>query len=933
LNTTEKKSSSSLLNWLNLIIMLLLFGNSFASTNCLNCHVTQPEQILQRSLNASDKAVGVMDKGQLQVNTSNFGNVADYHVWFTNSAHWPRYADSNRQYAFGLGLMLGIDENNVIESVTQAAAAKDWYPTEDAHTQQFSGLITGSDETAFQATSDLAGTWPKGFLDENGNWVSADHGIWPGDFRVDVNSMADDELDLHPLEDLPRANSQFASDRDIFSIFDDHGNPMGNSGITVEQTGYSYGRPYAEDFVFWNFIISNNGTEDLDSIHAGFYAKLRPDYDMHDYLNFIDTDDDGVKDFVYVYDINNTPDDAWTATDDPLGIVGLRVFDTPGQIGITDFHHFERGKSPDSDEKFWAIMTSDSSSEYLQDPSVYFHGDNQQIDYTGADSLEVFYPVWQDSEVSQVESAGNGINFIVSCGPFDLPADSSVTISMGMIMGDAGSVPSEPDLSDLMQNVNTANEMYRLYFQGSGPPDPPGVHAAKGDGQVTLYWTAEPSESSIDVWTNQQDFEGYKIFRSSDYGQTWGNPVTDIFGNQTGYFAPIAQFDYTFSQDSILYAQDISGTDPAFPQSLGENTGLNHSFTDHNLINGLEYWYAVCAYDRGNQDPDNLVQSYVNAPGTSPEEIHTVSVTPGVLANNLEAGHSFGGLEPIGGPCSGVVRLELSKPDELLDHGYKITFNDSAITEIVDEDTTYGIAFSLIDTTDELILIEDQSIEPDSDQNFVTADGFILYFEQSLGVKSMGWTKVHGDTCTFDWRIHSKWPDLVPSGQAYGEDIDTIDDWRIVVDYSGGDSLIWFDAFTNSIQPEKQHVPIVIEVIKDSDFNNPIDVTSSCWLGEFMIGAPVGYRSNYYSPLGWDLEPGGLGYLAGSTGWYEKHVDVMLFEEIITDPFTGDTIPNYLYFYTNNNIPITNLTHHTTATMSRNTERLLLHRMVMNLQL
>ena len=42
----------------------------------------------------------------------------------------------------------------------------------------------------------------------------------------------------------------------------------------------------------------------------------------------------------------------------------------------------------------------------------------------------------------------------------------------GMIMGDAGVIPDSPDTTDLMQNVRTANNMYRLYFQGSGPPAP-----------------------------------------------------------------------------------------------------------------------------------------------------------------------------------------------------------------------------------------------------------------------------------------------------------------------------------------------------------------------------------------------------------------------------------------------------------------------------
>jgi len=75
----------------------------------------------------------------------------------------------------------------------------------------------------------------------------------------------------------------------------------------------------------------------------------------------------------------------------------------------------------------------------------------------------------------------------------------------------------------------------------------------------------------------------------------------------------------------------IKGLDPAFNQSLGDDTGLKHSFVDENLINGIEYWYCVTSYDVGNQNPDSLEQSYQSALGHSTMESHTVSVTPGFL--------------------------------------------------------------------------------------------------------------------------------------------------------------------------------------------------------------------------------------------------------------------------------------------------------------
>ncbi len=85
---------------------------------------------------------------------------------------------------------------------------------------------------------------------------------------------------------------------------------------------------------------------------------------------------------------------------------------------------------------------------------------------------------------------------------------------------------------------------------------------------------------------------------------------------------PIAQFD---KKDSVY------GTDPPFPyQSLGNETGLTHTFVDSTVHNGIEYWYCVAAYDKGNQNPDSLEPSYENAKGRpeAPNVVSAVAAPP-----------------------------------------------------------------------------------------------------------------------------------------------------------------------------------------------------------------------------------------------------------------------------------------------------------------
>jgi hypothetical protein len=663
-------------------------------------------------------------------------------------------------------------------------------------------------------------------------------------------------------------------------------------GIEVEQSAYSYGRPYAEDFVYWEFLIHNTGNSNLEDIYLGLYAKFRPDYDNHDYINLIDSDGDGEKDLIYVYDLNNERNKTWADTDAPLGMVGLRIYDTPERLGVTDFHHFARGVSPLIDEEIWAILTSDPANPHLKNPAYYFHGGDPHVDYTGLDSLASFYPAWLDEE-SHVELEGDGINYIVSCGPFTLEAGTSVPFSFGLIMGDAGTVPDLPDTTDLLNNVRLANTMYSLKFQGSGPPSPPTVEAIPGDGSALLYWTSEPAESSIDVLTEARDFEGYKIFRSTDQGLTWGSVVTDAHGIQVGY-EPIATFDLDNS---------VEGLDPVFPQYLGTNSGLVHTYKDSNLVNGLEYWYCVTAYDRGNQHPDSLEPSYIYPLGASDLEPHTVAVIPGGPATDLsEAVVPMGSLNPIGGSCEGFARIEIIDPATITGHGYKITFSDTAILSIDNGDTTWGVgttSFTLVDTTEMDTLFHKHTLSDESGDNLPVTDGFRLILQDSpSGVKSYGWTKVDGDTSTFDWRFRSIDPGL--GAQLVQAAIHTLEDWRITIDTisTGGLEATWGDAFSGIVQDSTQHLPLRVHVITDPD--NPIDVSEHTWLYEFAIPAPwEDYRKDYYSRLGWDLVPGGKAFTAGSPGWYEKHVDFLELVKPDIDPVSGDTSYSWIRMFTN----------------------------------
>jgi len=97
--------------------------------------------------------------------------------------------------------------------------------------------------------------------------------------------------------------------------------------------------------------------------------------------------------------------------------------------------------------------------------------------------------------------------------------------------------------------------------------------------------------------TGEEDFEGYRIYRSTD--PEFRDPQIITTGTGSGPLGngkPIAQFDVDndFAGYSDLAIEGVQ-------YYLGANTGLTHTWTDNSAVNGQQYYYAVTAYDRGSQ--------------------------------------------------------------------------------------------------------------------------------------------------------------------------------------------------------------------------------------------------------------------------------------------------------------------------------------------
>lgn len=150
---------------------------------------------------------------------------------------------------------------------------------------------------------------------------------------------------------------------------------------------------------------------------------------------------------------------------------------------------------------------------------------------------------------------------------------------------------------------------------GLSAPIKPTIRAAAEHNLVVLYWD-DSAESSIDSLTGYADFEGYRIYRSTDGGVTWGTEDDKLYDYDQNFIGwrPLAQYDLSELGDSLhcIYTAEecgasdpkrgitVAGPDPFEPaRNIGENTGLTYVYVDEDVIDGREYTYSVTAFDMG----------------------------------------------------------------------------------------------------------------------------------------------------------------------------------------------------------------------------------------------------------------------------------------------------------------------------------------------
>jgi hypothetical protein len=404
--------------------------------------------------------------------------------------------------------------------------------------------------------------------------------------------------------------------------------------IETTMRGLAWNHPWYDDMIFWVFTVKNTAGR-IDSAYIGIHGTYEFYSDFQPYGGWGTggeaADDrlwyDEGRNLIYGTDGNGqerNPNGTWVSSDDIAwaGLLGLR-FQTNGVVEpFNKVDLFEGLAVHDdiSENGIWDSLFYYANLMNVKDPDdpnedgIDEGPYDNDYDGVGDDNFKGYN--------SELEQSSAFPYFTIGSGPFTMEPGEEDTLILATVLG--------VNEADLIKNVDAAIALANNNFKVPNPPTEPKVEASCGDGWVELRWGLHSERDTT--------FEGYRIFRSSDGGATWGDRVvTDVYGTPVAY-VPLAQYDLD---------NGIKGLHPNAPWfNMGDDTGLDeitqvenedtfHIFKDEMVTNGIRYRYWIAAYSNRTDLPAPLETPPNSEPIIAGD--NTLEVTPSISSAKTKA--------------------------------------------------------------------------------------------------------------------------------------------------------------------------------------------------------------------------------------------------------------------------------------------------------
>lgn len=429
-----------------------------------------------------------------------------------------------------------------------------------------------------------------------------------------------------------------------------------------------------------SFVGPTDGIDDLDKF-LEYYSLEEADLVEH-----WDADED--QDWQDGDDANgNGVYDSDEDAGDDVGLDGIG----PDDINYTgpDADGTECNHKPDYEEGVGAepnfAITDVSESDMLGLTSFHYTTDIERIAIISTD--ESLFQYMADGQFHDFQDEPLNFMEFFASGIFPLYKGRTERISMAELhsydplSGLSGDFHSAPSLFSLKEVVQV---IYETDYRFAQPPLMPTLKATPGDGKITLTWDDNADQNTRDEFVNNQnDFEGYKLYKATDKKMSDAEVITDGYGNLTlkkAYF----QCDLIDNITGFADFGEINGVE----YYLGDDSGIQHYFVDEDVENGRTYYYVLVAYDYGLEDigdgispsensfvinldeGENIIQISKNVAVVKPQQYAAGYVDPGISMN-----------ENIDRTGTGEISPKIVINDELQDnHTYRAYFDVDTVS-------------------------------------------------------------------------------------------------------------------------------------------------------------------------------------------------------------------------------------------------------------
>jgi len=359
-------------------------------------------------------------------------------------------------------------------------------------------------------------------------------------------------------------------------------------GLEVTQKSYAWSSSVAQGLIAIDYEIKNVGRERLRDAYAGFWVIPRSHYLASPYAE-IEWSGEIVGSIRTLPSplgepYRDTVNTVWYASSDghpggggfdslsPTSAIGIRVLKAPGEGAGFSFNWWLRGYEgiiqdwgPNRQGTHVEFPSGNLGTPY-GDKAKYEMMSNGEIDYDQVEAAinhtgEGWLPPPTGFNGGRDLADGAWPEFLISCGPFDLPPDSAVPFTLALVGARDFHVrpdnfkrffdPNDPsryyanlnfeNLELIAQSAgwmydtpgkDTDGDGYRgkyrivqgdtVYYEGDGVPDwnissappSPRLQSTTAEGKIVVQWNGELTEMARDAFTTLRDFEGYRVYLS-----------------------------------------------------------------------------------------------------------------------------------------------------------------------------------------------------------------------------------------------------------------------------------------------------------------------------------------------------------------------------------------------------------------------------------